>query len=209
VNSKLHVRDEAERSIEDVLAIVERCIPLGVRTVVTNPSPIEWGSAENKSDAEIRDQAQALDRLGAMLRERDLTLAYHTHDSEFRAGAREFHHMMLATDPANVSFCLDVHWVYRGSGHSNVALFDVLELYGSRVVELHIRQSQGHIWSESFGEGDIDYPEVVRMLVALDLKPHLVLEQAVEAGTPHTVPPLEAHRASQAYARKVFAPLNS
>lgn len=209
VNSKLHVKEEADQSIDEVLSIVERCKPLGTKIVVTNPSPIGWGSSENKTDRQIIDQAVALDRLGALLREMGMQLAYHTHDSEFRAGAREFHHMMLATDPRNVAFCLDVHWVYRGAENSNVALFDVLELYGDRIAELHVRQSKDGIWTETFGAGDIDYPAVVQALVGLNLKPHIVLEQAAEEGTPQTMSPLEAHRTSQVALRKIFAPLGT
>jgi inosose dehydratase len=52
--------------------------------------------------------------------------------------AREFHHMMAGTDPDKVSLCLDAHWIYRGSGNSSVALFDVLKLYGSRTREIHL-----------------------------------------------------------------------
>lgn len=207
VNSQLHERADADRSIDAVLAIAERVKPLGTRLIVTNPNPIRWGGPENKDDAQLDTQADALGRLGAQLARMDLTLAYHTHDPEFRAGAREFHHMLLATDPAHVTFCMDVHWVYRGAGNSNVAVFDVLKLYGNRITELHIRQSTEHIWSETLGAGDIDYPAFVEALAALGIRPHLVLEQAAEEGTPHTLSPLEAHRQTCAYAAEVFAPL--
>lgn len=207
VNSKLHERDASGKSIDAVLEIAERCKSLGTQIVVTNPSPLGWDSTENKTDQQLRDQAVALEKLGAALHDMGLTLAYHTHDSEFRAGAREFHHMMLQTNPAHVSFCLDVHWVYRGALNSNVALFDVIEMYGDRITELHIRQSKNHVWTETFGEGDIDYAGVVRVLESLSLKPMLVLEQAAEEGTPHTMSTLEAHQRSQKAVREVFAPL--
>ena len=115
--------------------------------------------------------------------------------------------MLLATDPAHMTFCLDVHWIYRGAGNSNVALYDVLTLYADRISELHIRQSTDHVWSETLGEGDIDYTAVVDVLVQRGIRPHLVLEQAVEEGTPHTLSALEAHRQTHAYAVGVFAPL--
>lgn len=207
VNTKLHEKDESNMSIDSVLEIVERCKPAGTKIIVTNPSPLGWGSTANKTDQQILDQAVALDKLGKELRAMDLTLAYHTHDSEFRAGAREFHHMMLSTDPRNVSFCLDVHWVYRGALNSNVALYDVIKLYGERITELHIRQSHDHIWTEAFGEGDIDYPRLVQVLNELNLNPLLVLEQAAEEDTPHTMSALEAHKKSQKALRKIFAPL--
>ena len=123
-----------------------------------------------------------------------LILAYHNHDIELRNAAREFHHMMVGTDPANVTLCLDAHWVYRGAGNSQVALFDVLELYGPRVSELHLRQSQNDIWTEAFGPGDIDYERLAGHLLKIGIKPLLVLEQAVENGSPNTMKAVEAFR---------------
>lgn len=78
---------------------------------------------------------------GAALRKLGLHLAYHNHDAELRHGAREFHHMLTATDPENVKLCLDAHWVFRGCGDSEIAVFDALEHYHERIVELHLRQS--------------------------------------------------------------------
>lgn len=208
VNSSLHEAAEAQKSIDTVLAIAEAVKPLGTRIVVTNPNPIKWGSADNKTDAQLTEQAKNLDRLGAELRKRGLTLAYHTHDPEFRAGAREFYHMMLNTNPNNVAFCLDSHWIYRGTSNSQVALFDVVKLFGKRVVELHIRQSKDGIWTETFTDGDIDYRRLTRELKAMNVRPHLVLEQSVEAKSPNTVAGIEAHKQDLVYARSVFSGLS-
>lgn len=206
VNSTLHDDAQAEKSIAEVLAIARRAAEMGTKIIVTNPSPIKWGGAENKSDAQVMAQARALDRLGAQLRSLGMALAYHNHDIELRHGAREFHHMLTATDPQNVKFCLDVHWVYRGCGNSQVALFDVLEHYGSRIVELHLRQSSDGIWTEVFtADGDIDYARLATWLRNKRLTPHLVLEQAVEKGSPSTLDGVAAHRQSHANVRRLFA----
>ncbi len=209
VNSVLHEPNAVEKSIETVLAIADRAKKAGTRIIVTNPSPIRWGGPENKSDRQLVIQAQSLDRLGALLRERGLVLSYHNHDIELRNAAREFHHMMLATGPENVSLCLDAHWIYRGSGNSSVALFDVVQLYGKRITELHLRQSIDGVWTETLCDGDIDYRRLVDQLAALGIKPHLVVEQAVEKDSPNTLRAMEAHRRSCQYARKVFAPLGN
>jgi inosose dehydratase len=111
----------------------------------------------------------------------------------------------LGTDPKLLSLCLDAHWVYRGAGNSQLALLDVVKLYGSRIIEVHLRQSTENVWAETFGEGDIDYRAVASQLIRIGVKPHLVLEVAVEEGTPKTLDPVEAHRQSSEYARKVFA----
>jgi inosose dehydratase len=207
VNSTLHQADAADRSIEQILAIAREAKTVGTQIIVTNPNPIQWGGAENKNDAQLRAQAAALNRLGEALSQLGLTLAYHNHDIELRQAAREFHHMMLGTNPRYVGLCLDAHWIYRGAGNSSVALFDVLRLYAARVKELHLRQSDQGVWSETFGPGDLDYPALARELAQAKVQPHLVLEVAVEKGTPKTMSPFEAHRRSVAYARQVFGGL--
>ena len=204
VNSTLH-DDSASASIDSVLAIARPAIELGTRFIVTNPSPIRWGGPDNKTDAQLRAQAKALDRLGAALRKLGATLAYHNHDIELRLGAREFHHMLTATDPANVKLCLDAHWVFRGCGDSQVALFDAVEHYGRRIVELHLRQSRNGIWTEVFsGDGDIDYPRLSAWLMQRGIKPHLVLEQAVESGSPKTLEVISAHQQGLAQVLQLF-----
>ncbi len=160
---------------------------------------------QGKSDEQLRTQAAALNKLGHELAALGITLAYHNHDVELQYAAREFHHMMLGTDPDALSLCLDAHWVYRGAGHSQVALFDVLKLYGSRVSELHLRQSTGNVWSETFGDGDIDYRALAGKLLEAGVRPLLVLEQGPEGETPQTLDTAEVHRRSVHYVREVFA----
>ena len=192
VNSKLH------EAIGDVLAIATEAKKLGSHIIVTNPSPIRWGGPENKTDAQLNVQAKALDQLGERIRKEGLTLAYHNHDAELREGGREFHHMLTGTDPENVKLCLDAHWIFRGCGDSQVALFDAVEHYHSRIIELHLRQSTGGIWTEAFAmAGDIDYQRLFDRLADWNLKPHLVLEQAVEERSADTLTAIEAHKLSR------------
>lgn len=177
----------------------------GVSVIVTNPAPISWTGPEAKSDQQLQLQAQNLGLLGKAVRDLGLTLAYHTHDMEMRHAAREFHHMLLHTDPGVMGLCLDAHWVYRGAGDSEVALFDAVKLYGKRVVELHLRQSRKGVWTEAFGRGDIDYARLAVELAELKVKPLVVLEQAVEAKSPNTLDAVAAHTLGVKYAREVFA----
>ncbi len=207
VNSTLHLPDAARQSIESVLAIAQKAKQAGTRIIVTNPNPIRWGGQEDKDDAQLRFQAASLNKLGRELSALGLTLAYHNHDAELRNAAREFHHMMVGTDPKLVTLCLDAHWIYRGSGNSAVAVMDVAKLYGPRISELHLRQSVGGIWTETFGEGDIDYKALADYLSQIGVEPLVVLEQAVEKETPKTLDAVRAHREGGQYARRVFAPL--
>ena len=197
VNSVLHDPEQSSASIDQVLALADAAKGVGTTIIVTNPAPIRWGGDEDKTEEQLKHQAVSLNRLGQLLRQQGLTLAYHNHDSELRQGAREFHHMLTATDPDNVRFCLDAHWIYRGCGNSQVALFDAIEHYKDRIVELHLRQSRDGIWTESFtADGDIDYRRLFQIVRSGPTLPHLVLEQAVEPGSPETMNVVDAHRAS-------------
>lgn len=200
----LHKAGEAQQSIQTVIDIATACREAGTGIIVTNPNPIEWGSDKNKSDAELTEQATNLDKLGAALKRKGIKLAYHMHDVELRQAARELHHMLQATDPQNVSLCLDVHWVYRGAGNSQVALFDIVKMYGKRIAELHIRQSKDGVWQEVFGDGDIDYRRLVSALSKINIRPHLVLEQCLESKSPNTMNAVKAHQQDLAYSREIF-----
>lgn len=201
--SMLHEAEAIEKSIATILEIADVVKTYGTKIIVTNPNPQKGGML--KSDAQLALQAQAMERLGRELRKKGLTLAYHTHDVELKAGAREFHHILLNTTPENVSFCFDVHWVYRGTENSQAAVFDVLKLYGKRIVELHIRQSVNGVWSETFtAEGDIDYRRLVRELKAMKVHPHVVIEQCLEAKSPHTLNAVEAHTKDLAEVQETF-----
>ena len=204
VNSVLHEAQLVEENIEGIMAIAREAQKAGIEILVTNPTPIKWGGTENKNDDQLKTQAIALNLLGKQLNEIGVTLAYHNHDAEMREGAREFHHMLTGTSPENVKLCLDSHWIYRGSGNSQVALFDIVEMYADRIVELHLRQSHDGIWSEVFEEGDIDYNHLASVLKKKNLTPHLVLEQAVEEGTPNTMNAIDAMSQSLANAKQIF-----
>lgn len=206
VGSVLHEAEAIEKSIATILEIADVVKTYGTKIIVTNPNPQKGGVLKN--DAQLALQAGAMERLGSELRKKGLTLAYHTHDVELKAGAREFHHILLNTTSQNVSFCFDVHWVYRGTENSQAAVFDVLKLYGKRIVELHIRQSVNGVWAETFtADGDIDYRRLVRELSAMKIRPHVVIEQCLEAKSPNTMNAVEAHTKDLETVKETFKAL--
>jgi inosose dehydratase len=192
-----------DQEFERIIALAKRAKEAGTKVIVTNPRVLP--NRQGKSDDQLRNQAAALNRIGRELAGMGMTLASHNHDVELQNAAREFHHMMVGTEPRALSLCLDAHWVYRGAGHSQVALFDVLKLYGTRVAELHLRQSSDNVWSETFGDGDIDYRLLAKRLLEAGVRPLLVLEQGPEGKTPQTLATGEVHRRSVRYVREIFA----
>jgi inosose dehydratase len=61
------------------------------------------------------------------------------------------------------------------------------------------------VWTECLTDGDIDYRKVADRLQAQGVRPLLVVEQAVENGTPHTMDAVQSHRRSRDYVEKVFS----
>ncbi len=207
VNAWLHEADKVEETVSQILQDAKAALKLGVEIIVVNPTPIDWNKPIDKSDQQLGIQREGLTELARQLKAQGQVLAYHNHDAELRAGGREFHHMLHATDPQLVKLCLDPHWIYRGAGNSQVALWDAVDMYGDRIVELHLRQSQNGIWTETFGEGDIPYQQLIDYLVEHNQKPHIVLEQAIEAGSPQQHGSIAAHQISLANVQTQFAVL--
>lgn len=203
-NVRLHEDDWAQQ-IENTVEQMRYAHDFGAKILVVNPEPINWNTPQDKNDAQLKTQARAMQTLGERLRNQNQSLAYHIHSPEMRQAAREFHHTLLATDPEVVGLCLDTHWIYRGAGDSQIALQDIVQLYGERIKSLHVRQSNGGVWSETFGEGDIGHPWLVARLNAMNFSGPLILEQAREAGTPQTIPFVEAQRRSLEELKRIFA----
>ncbi|MFV1969344.1 MAG: sugar phosphate isomerase/epimerase family protein [Pirellulaceae bacterium] len=199
----LHDPAKVDATIAQVVATAKKAKEqIDVHIVVVNPTPLH---GEGKTGVQLKTQADAMTQLGGRLAKLGMTLAYHFHAPAWKKNGREFHHVLTQTDPKLVQLCLDTHWVYRGSGNNVARVYEVVERYGKRVAELHIRQSKDGVWTESLTDGDIDYRKVAGGLAAQGVKPLLVLEQAVEKGTPNTMDAIESHRRSRAYAEKVFA----
>ena len=212
VNAVLHEPARAEAETNRVLALVDAVRLRGGRVLALNPTPIRWGGDENiRPTTNCGSRRRTLDRLARAVSARGMRLAYHCHDAELRAGAREFHHMLAATDPAAVRLCLDANWIYRGCEFSAVAVADAVRLYGSRCAELHLRNGTGGVWAETFGPGDLDYASIRNGLEAAGVTnfgrpggPVLVLEQALEPATNVTMTAGAALAKGRDYAAKVF-----
>ncbi|MDO4587321.1 MAG: TIM barrel protein [Planctomycetia bacterium] len=191
----------ASQEIERLLKAGEKLIDYGTKIMVVNMTP-----KSGKTDAELILQSKNVDLLGSELKQRGLQLALHYHITEFEFGAREFHHLLNGTNPDHLSLCFDQHWVYRSSGNSEVAVHDCTKMYGNRVCEFHLRQSRDSIWTETFEEvGDINYQDIFNDFSQKELKPHLVLEQAPENGTAHSLSAAEVLRQSVQNIRKIVS----
>ncbi len=201
----LHEAGSAEATQDRFQKTAAIAARYGCRHAMVYPSTLPGQAA--KSDLELAQQAKQLTRLARSLRPLGIQLCYHPEDPEMHRAANEFHHMMLATDPADVALCLDPDTVWRAAGQSNLAVMDCLSLYGNRTAALHLRQMQNGIWAEALGPGDLDYPAILTTLVGKNVRPVLIIEIALEDDTSVTLAPQEAHRLSLEYVRQHLLPI--
>jgi len=192
--------DRWHQTCDAALAYADRLKPhKGLEAISFNSDPKPKSAA--KTDAELATEAQALEQLGAGLKQRGLRLLVHAHAPEMADHAREWRYFFHHTTAANVGICLDTHWVYRGGEN----VMDILREAGTRIGDVHLRNSVGGIWLEEFADGDVDYKAVAAELKKLRYKSWLTVELAWDPTTKRTHPLVEDLRRSREYAEKVFA----
>jgi inosose dehydratase len=193
-----HEPEAAERSIAGILTTADSARDLHTEWINTNCNPKK--GRERKSDSELATEARYLNRLGQHLKERGMRLMLHEHDPDMADGAREWRSNLHHTDPKLLWFCVDTHWVYRGKQDP----MELLDEAGRRIASLHVRNSINGVWSESFGDGDVDYRAVASFLQGIGYQGLIAVELAYENGTNPTRPLEEDLRISREYAEKIF-----
>jgi inosose dehydratase len=198
VGGGMHEAKRADETIARALDIAAICQPFGCIAVVHNPDP-KPDHAE-KSDAELSVQSQSLNRMGRALSDKGFQLRVHNHTPEMVNHAREWRHTLHNTDPKYVTLCLDLDWVHQG-GQDALAL---LREAGSRVTEVHVRNSRNMLWLEAVEDGDVDYRQIAGYFNKSGLKPLIVVELAYRDNTPVTRSLEEDLKRSRIYTEQVF-----
>ncbi len=198
VGGSLHERTGADRTIATALEVGSLCVPFGCKAIVNNPDP-KPGDV-SKTDAELRVQADSLNRMGRSLTQHGFELRVHHHTPQLTENAREWRHILQHTDPEYVSMCVDVDWAYEGGFQAIAFLKEV----GQRLREIHVRSARNKVWLEDLEDSDIDYRSVAEYLKQNGLAPLIVVELAYRAATRITRPLPEDLRLSRIYAERIF-----
>ena len=198
VGGGMHEAKRADETIARALDIAGVCQPFGCTAVVHNPDP-KRNHAE-KSDDELSVQSQSLNRMGRALLDKGFQLRVHNHTPEMVNNAREWRHTLHNTDAKYVTLCLDLDWVHQG-GQDPLAL---LREAGSRVTEVHVRNSKNMLWLEAVEDGDVDYRPIAAYFSESGLKPLIVVELAYRENTPVTRSLEEDLSRSRVYTEHVF-----
>jgi inosose dehydratase len=198
VGGTLHERAKANQTIDLALALGDLCRPFDCHAIVTNPDPKPGG--EPKTDAELNEQADSLDRMGRRLSEQGFQLRVHHHTPQLENKAREWRHMLQHTNPEFVYVCVDVDWAYE----SGVEPLPFLKEVGPRLRELHVRSARNKLWLEDVEDSDIDYHAVAGYLHQAGLTPLIVVELAYRPQTVIIRSLEEDLRLSRRYVEQVF-----
>jgi inosose dehydratase len=195
----MHTAEGGKKTLQDTLELAKRVKGLTPFTAICincNPKP----QKEPKTDAELAVEADNINRLARDLKKQGLRTFVHQHDAEMANDAREWRHILKNTDPKLVEFCLDIHWIYRGGQD----VMTILKEATPRLASVHVRNSKNKIWTEDFGDGDVDYRAVAAHLKASNFKGLIVVELAWDKETEPTRS-LEANlKRSREYAEQVF-----
>jgi inosose dehydratase len=194
--ARLDLLPDASKAIDQITAAAKVAASNGFSIINCNPDPI----GRDKTDQELKTQAENLDKLGRALKDIGITLGVHNHTPEMQNKAREFHHNFETTNPNDVGFCYDVHWVFRGG----LTPQQVLPKYGKRVVSWHLRESRDGIWWEDLDKGDVDYDFVAAFAKSHSLPQIFSVELALESGTKITRSCIQNHTRSREFVRKTF-----
>jgi inosose dehydratase len=191
-----HLLGKALETADKMAAAGKVCAKAGFKIIVCNPDPI----GRDKTDAELAIQVSALKDLAAEFKKLGLVLALHHHTPELQNKAHEFHYNFDQSQPSELGFCIDTHWMYRGG----IPPMDALRQYGNRVATWHLRQSRQQIWWEDLDTGDIDYAEISKYARQQGLPRRFSVELALEQGTRVTRTVVENHRRSRDFVRAQF-----
>lgn len=153
-----------------------------------------------KSDAELTSEADALNRLAREFKSLGLSMLVHHHIPEMNDDAREWRHHLLRTDPALVSFCVDVDWALRGGQNPLVLIREA----GPRLGGLHLRNLRQGVPLESVEDGDVNLRAIAGHLKRSRYRGFTGVELVYEKNTRLTRPLGENLRLSRVYVEEVF-----
>ncbi len=191
----MHETTAAEKTIADTVRLADLIKAAGARSINFNPNPKPEN--ERKTDEELATQARYISAMAKELRQRGVRLMLHHHHPEMAENAREWRHLLQNTD---ADLCLDLHWVLRGGQDP----MTILKEAGRRVASIHLRNSRKNVWTEDFGDGEIDYRQVAAHLRRTGYAGYLIVELAYEKDTQITRSLEEDLRISREYAERIL-----
>jgi sugar phosphate isomerase/epimerase len=129
-----------------------------------------------KTAADLKNVAAKLNLAARRVKAAGLKMAYHNHDFEFMpvGGTTLYEVLLKETDPAMVSFEMDLYWVVR-AGQDPVKWF---EKYPGRFAMVHVKDmdKQDHKLNTEVGKGEVNFKQIFAKSKLAGIK-HYIVEQ--------------------------------
>jgi inosose dehydratase len=108
--------------------------------------------------------------------------------------------MLHNTDPKLVWMCPDADWIR----YAKLDMIGLLREAGTRIGDMHLRNSEGGVWTEDLGPGEVDYPAIAKFLREIKYDGFLSVELGYAKDTKITRSLDEDLRRSREYTEKTF-----
>ncbi len=156
----------------------------------------------SRTDADVQSAIERIQQVASSLGRRGIWVALHNDRVESADDARIFRTMLDATaGNPNVGVALDAEWIHRGGG--DPAAFAAK--YKDRLKTLHLRQSRDGVWSEDFGDGQVDYKALDKVTRPIRSDLHLVVELNHHPETKQSRRLVDDLKLSRQYVRRIFS----
>jgi len=173
-----------EELVKDPLAVAQKAKDLGATFVMVAWIPHQRGNFDLPT---AQKAVEDFNRAGKVLHDNGITFCYHNHGYEFQPyqNGTLFDYLVANTNPAHVSFELDIFWAQHG-GADPVAL---LTKYGSRWKLMHLKDLRKGVRGDLtggtapendvvLGQGQIDIPAVLKAAKKAGIRHYFIEDES-------------------------------
>jgi sugar phosphate isomerase/epimerase len=190
-----------ETLVQDPAEVARKAKVLGARYVMVAWIPHQ----KTFTLADAQKAAADFNRAGKVLREQGLTFCYHTHGYEFQPyqNGTLFDYLVQNTNPADVSYEMDIMWVYHG-GQDPAQL---LLKYPDRWKLMHLKDLRKGVKGDltggtstendvALGTGQLNIPAILKAAKKVGIQHYYIEDESsrIHVQVPQTVAYLKSLR---------------
>lgn len=186
-------KEEGQKILEDVDLVTRRLSAVG-----GNMLGITVGDAKHvKTEDELDTQGELLKKIMTICAKNNVEPNLHNHTFEVTNNMHDFKGIVSRVPELKLG--PDLNWLMRGG----VDPVWFIKTYGHKMVYMHLRdQDEKGMWTETLGEGVIDFPAIAKALKEINYKGKAAIELAFDK--PPVNPVKEDWKKSREYVKKVF-----
>ena len=165
-------------TVENAPMYAEKAAEAGLEYIVL---PSFNGRPEKTLD-DFRKVAYEMNQIGEITKKAGITFGYHNHNFEFHPleGKLPYDTLLAETDPALVTFQMDIYWVVKGGQKPE----EYFENHPGRFQLWHIKDMGNDGESCIIGNGRIKFKELLKLSKKAGLKRIVYEQEQYSEGTP-------------------------